>query len=454
MRLSYTAQILDGVLQGEDREFATVGIDSRVAAPGSLFVALKGPRFDGHDFLQQASAQGAVGALVQEPRDSPLPLVKVSDTHVALGRLGAYWRSRFEIPVVAVTGSNGKTTVKAMLAAILSQAGPGTVTTGNLNNDIGVPLTLLKMKPGDRFAVVEMGMNHVGEIAHLTALARPTVAMITNAGAAHLEALGSVEAVARAKGEIFSGLQPQGVAVINHDDAYCGLWRRLAAGYEVITFGFGPGDVTGEAHCAASGCTVSISARLRRGRIDLVAKLKLLGRHNALNAIGAAAAALAAGADADQVVRGLAAMEPVAGRLESRAGHGGARVINDTYNANPGSVGAAIAVLQSLAGERVLVLGDMMELGAGADARHAEVGAAARAAGIERLLAFGPLSAAAVQAFGPGARHFDSVEALNEALLGIMHKGVVVLVKGSRSMRMERVVNGVSSVPIAAEGDH
>lgn len=454
MRLSETARLLDGTLEGEDREFAAVGIDSRVPAPGGLFVALKGPRFDGHDFLQQASAQGAVGALVQDLRAAPLPVVRVKDTHAALARLGAQWRSRFRIPVVAVTGSNGKTTVKTMLAEILSQGGPGTVTAGNLNNDIGVPLTLLRMKPGDHFAVIEMGMNHAGEITHLTALARPDVAMITNAGAAHLEGLGSIAAVARAKGEIFSGLAAGGIAVINHDDPHCALWRELAADHEIVTFGFSGGDVVGEASCDASGCAISISARLPRGRVDLVAQIKLLGRHNALNAVAAAAGALAAGADANQVVRGLGAMQPVPGRLEPRPGHAGARIINDTYNANPGSVAAAISVLQSLPGERVLVLGDMLELGSAADAQHAETGMAARAAGIEHLLAFGPLSVAAVKAFGGAGRHFDSIEALTEALLEIMHKDAVVLVKGSRSMRMERVVNGISSSPIAGHGDH
>jgi UDP-N-acetylmuramoyl-tripeptide--D-alanyl-D-alanine ligase len=448
MRLSMAAEAVKGRLDGGDRVFSGVSIDSRLLQADELFVAVRGERFNGHDFLAQAEQRGAAGALVQEGRGMALPAIRVTDTRSALGQLARYWRAQFGIPVIGVTGSNGKTTVKGMIASILSQGGQGIATSGNLNNDLGVPLTLLRIRAPDRFAVVEMGMNHAGEIAYLVHLAAPTVALIINAAAAHLEGLGSVEGVARAKGEIFSGLPPHGVAVINRDDPHHDLWRRLAGARAVRTFGFGDADVTGAAECHLGGSRLHISVRAADGaRVEAEASLALLGRHNALNALAATAAALAAGATLEQVVAGIGKVRAVPGRLEPRTGRSGTLVINDTYNANPGSLAAAIAVLQSLPGERVLVLGDMMELGSVAADRHAEAGRLARSAGIDRLMAMGEQSALAVKSFGSGAALFASVEDLNDALHKIMHAGMTVLVKGSRSTRMERVVDAISESP-------
>ena len=331
-----------------------------------------------------------------------------------------------------------------MLASILGCMGPGTATTGNLNNDLGVPLTLLRIKDGDRFAVIEMGMNHPGEISVLTRWSAPTVAVITNAAAAHLEGLGSVAAVARAKGEIFSGLPRTGVAVINASDPYHGLWRELAAGRRVLTFGFRGADVTGECHSRAHAGVLRIRLSDALGGGEAEVPLQLLGRHNAANALAATAAALAAGSPLEHVVQGLAAMRPVAGRLEPLPGRQGSLILNDTYNANPGSVRAAIEVLQTFPAPRILVLGDMLELGAESQAGHEEVGHYARSVGIDTLFALGPQAAAAAQAFGAHARHFSDVEALCVALQAQVHAGVTVLVKGSRGMRMERVVQTLS----------
>jgi len=447
MSLAELAALLEGRLLGADARFTGVSHDTRTLAPGELYVALAGERFDGHDFLPQARARGAAGALVARALETTLPRVQVPDTRAALGRLAAHWRARFSLPLVAVTGSNGKTTVKEMIGAILGARGRGCVTRGNLNNDIGVPLTLLRLREGDRFAVIEMGMNHAGEIRCLAGLAAPTVALVTNAAEAHLAGLGSVEAVARAKGEIYEGLAPDGVAVINADDAHADLWRRLAAPRRLVTFGLErAADVMAEYRLDATGSDV----RLHGAWGEAALRLRLLGRHNVGNALAAAAAALAAGADPDALARGLEQVRPVPGRLETRAGIRGARVIDDTYNANPASLAAALDVLARLPGERVLVLGDMAELGPGAAAFHREAGRRARTAGVARLYALGDLAAEAAASFGAGARRFDAHAPLIDALGQELHREATVLVKGSRVMRMDRVVAGL--VPPAAAG--
>jgi len=475
MSLSLLAHALKATHHGRDAVFTGVCTDTRALAKGDLFVALTGPRYDGHHFLSEAIAAGAAGALLGRALDTPLPYVEVADTRRALGRFAAYWRRQFSIPVVGVTGSNGKTTVKEMIAAILARTGPGCVTRGNLNNDLGVPLTLLRLRATDRYAVIEMGMNHLGEIEYLTDLARPTVALITNAAEAHLAGLGSVAAVAQAKGEIFSGLAADGTAVINADDAYCELWKRLAAPRRVLTFGlarpaddsrdggrFGPSrpsrgttpslegggratpgavaDFRADYRPDGLGCALHMTTP--HGDID--ARLPLLGRHNVLNALAASAAALAAGAAPADVPVGLAQLKPVSGRLELKPGVSGARVIDDTYNANPASVAAALEVLHEFPGERVLVLGDMGELGAAADESHRRIGELARQRGIQRLFALGELTRHTVAAFGKHALHFDSPEALADALLDCLHGEATVLVKGSRMMRMERVVAAIA----------
>jgi len=454
MRLSEAARAIPAELRGEDRVFDAVSTDTRALAPQALFVALKGERFDGHDFLAQAAEQRAAGALVQKSglgaRDSglALPLLVVDNTRLALGSLASYWRSKFSMPLVALTGSNGKTTVKEMLASILREAvlaespipNPGScvlATRGNLNNDIGVPLTLLELGPGHRYAVVEMGMNHAGEIRYLTRLAAPDVALVNNAGPAHFEFFGSVEAIARAKGEIFEGLQPGGTAVINADDRYAGLWRSLAGDRRVVEFGLSrPAAVS--ARYALRYLESEIVVRTPLGEAQAV--LKAPGLHNVRNALAASAAATALEVPAPAIARGLAGYAGIKGRLQKKAALRGATLIDDTYNANPESVRAAVAVLAQAPGRRLLVLGDMGELGAGAAQMHAEVGEFARESGVERLLTLGEHAAHAARAFGAGARHFTRIEDLLAEIENALAPDVVVLVKGSRFMQMERVV--------------
>jgi UDP-N-acetylmuramoyl-tripeptide--D-alanyl-D-alanine ligase len=441
MFMHEAAALEQRALVGADREFLSVTTDTRRLSGGELFVALQGERYDGHAFLREAQQRGAVGALVQQADVHGLSQIRVGDTRVALGTLAAGWRARFEIPVIAVTGSNGKTTVKEMIAAILRTRTPGLATTGNLNNDIGVPLTLLGLRARDRFAVVEMGMNHAGEIAGLTRLARPSVAVITNAQSAHLEGLGTVEAVARAKGEIFEGLGEDGTAVINADDTHAALWRQLAGARRVMGFGLRePAEVT--ASYRLDGAATLLTIRAPQGEIAV--RLELAGAHNVANALAAAAAALAVGADLRQVQTGLETLRPVPGRLHLRAGKNGARVFDDSYNANPDSVRAALAVLAAAPGERLLVLGDMAELGAGGAELHRAIGEAVRAAGIEHLYALGELSRHAVEAAGPGARYFENAAALLQAVEALLHPALTVVVKGSRRMRMEDIVAAIT----------
>ncbi|HUF79986.1 MAG TPA: UDP-N-acetylmuramoyl-tripeptide--D-alanyl-D-alanine ligase [Burkholderiales bacterium] len=453
MRLSEAARALPASLRGEDRAFASVSTDTRALPPQALFVALKGERYDGHDFLPLAAGKQAAGAMVEETggrtRDAgSLPLLVVDDTRLALGALAAHWRSRFSLPLVALTGSNGKTTVKEMLASILREAvaldspiadaGACVLATrGNLNNDIGVPLTLLELRPGHRYAVIEMGMNHAGELRYLTRLAAPEVALINNVAQAHIEFFGSVEEIARAKGEILEGLGPAGTAVINADERYAGLWRELAGGRRILEFGLErPAAVT--ARYALRHVDSEIVVRTPHGEAQ--ALLQAPGLHNVRNALAASAAAVALQVPAPAIAKGLARFSAIKRRLQRKAGRHGAILIDDTYNANPASLRAAIAVLAQAPGEKVLIVGDMGELGAEAAALHAGIGRYAREQGIAKLLALGELSAHAASAFGGGARHFSRIEDLLAEAENALAPGVTVLVKGSRFMQMERVV--------------
>jgi len=446
MLLTQAAQALGARLVGAEVEFASVGTDSRQIEPGSLFVALRGEHFDGAQFIRTAAARGAVAAMINADSFhsddvAACPLLLVDDTRLALGRLAAYWRGRFDIPVVALTGSNGKTTVKEMLAAILAEqtgsAEQVLATRGNLNNDIDMPLTLLRMNAGHRYAVIEMGMNHSGEIDYLTRLARPDVALVNNAAGAHLAGLGTVENVARAKGEIFAGLGGSGIAVINADDAYAGLWHDLAQPHRIITFAL---DAEAEVSACWDVTEFGIQMDLVTPAGNAAVHLQVPGAHNARNALAAAAAAVALGIPLPVIVAGLQDFRGVAGRLQRKPARNGATVIDDTYNANPESVRAALKVLAQLRGRRIFVLGDMGELGEDAPRLHAEIGAEARRLGLNALLALGDLSREAVQAFGAGARHFGNIEDLNRALGEELAPDVTVLVKGSRFMKMERVV--------------
>ncbi len=436
------ATVLAGRLVGPNVTFTRVATDTRTLEPGDLFVALEGERFDGHAFVDDAFARGAAAALVTRDRVARAAgsLVRVADSLAALGQLAEHWRRQFAIPVIVVVGSNGKTTVKEMTASILrARFGDDVLATrGNLNNAIGLPLTLLGLRSRHRVAVVELGMNHPGETAELGAIAQPTVALVNNAQREHQEFMKSVGDVAAEHAALIRMLPAGGVAVTNADDAYASVWRSaVPAGARVLDFGFASGAaVRGEQRASAAGLALHLHTPW--GEADVT--MQVAGRHNARNALAAAAAALAAGADLDAVVRGLAAFRPVAGRLVALHAPGGAVVIDDSYNANPDSVQAAIAVLASAPAPRWLVLGDMGEVGNQGPAFHREAGASARAGGIERLLCVGMLAAEAAAAFGAGAEHFASVEALAEHLAQAAGAGVTVLVKGSRFMRMERVV--------------
>lgn len=444
MLLSQAAQALHATMSGADVRFMAVSTDTRTIQQGDLFIALKGENFDGAKFVAQAAQAGAVAAVVNADsviEGAPCPLIRVPDTRIALGKLAAHWRSQFDIPLVAITGSNGKTTVKEMLSAILRTAtgSEETVlaTQGNFNNDIGMPLTLLKLRAHHRYAVIEMGMNHFGEIDYLTHLARPNVAVVNNATGAHLQGLGSIEGVARAKGEIFAGLASDGTAVINADDTHAALWRKLADKHRVFDFALGNAAAV-KGKWVVQGFGGAIQARTPAGEMKLV--LQVPGEHNARNALAAATAALALHVPLTTIVKGLEAFGGVAGRLQRKQALHGAVVIDDTYNANPASMHAALEVLAQASGKRIFVLGDMGELGDDAVQFHHEIGVAARELGIERMFALGAMSAGAVSEFGAGAQHFADIEALQTALEKEMDAQTTVLVKGSRFMKMERVV--------------
>ncbi len=450
--LSDIAAAIGGQLTGADGAVSGVSTDTRSIGAGQLFVALRGERFDAHDFLDQAAANGATAMLVASIDKLPagVSAVVVDDTRLALGRLAAAWRARFELPVIAVTGSNGKTTTKEMIAAILKAAFGEAVlaTRGNLNNDIGLPLTLLGLDAAHRAAVIEMGMNHPGEIAYLTGLGAPTVALVNNAQRAHLEGMGDLDEVAREKGSIFNGLRPEGVAVINADDAYCGFWQDMASAHRQLTFGIDrAADVRGRV--LEHGLEVRLQLTTPAGEADIT--LQVPGRHNARNAVAAAAACIAAGIPLSAVADGLAAFTGVKGRLQRRAGRKGAEILDDTYNANPDSVRAGIDVLAATIGRKVLVLGDMGEIGEASAQYHDEIGGYAKSQGVDRLFALGDSAQLAVRNFGEGARHFCNIDKLIAAVDKELGPETTVLVKGSRFMKMERVADALVAAPTAGE---
>jgi UDP-N-acetylmuramoyl-tripeptide--D-alanyl-D-alanine ligase len=450
MRLHEAAASIGVFPKGGDAGILAVGTDSRAVTPGLLFVALKGERFDGHEFVREVLAAGAVGAMVEHgwAKANPgLPLIPVVDTRVALGQLAAHWRARFRLPLLGVTGSNGKTTVKEMCASILrahfGDAGSVLATAGNLNNDIGLPLTLLELRSTHRAAVIEMGMNHPGEIDYLTRLAAPTVALVNNAQRAHLSGLGTVQDVALAKGEIFAGLPADGIAVFNADDAQVDVWRELSREWKQVSFGL---DQAADVRGRFSGHGMGGDLHLATAWGDIEVKLQIPGRHNARNACAAAAATLAGGAAVTSVKQGLEAFAGVKGRLQRRTGRKGALVVDDSYNANPDSMRAAIDVLASVPGKRIFVMGDMGEAGAAAAQFHDEIGGYAKSHGIDRLLCLGELSEAAAANFGAGGQHYSRLEDLVKTLLNELGPQTTVLVKGSRFMRMERVVEAIVEI--------
>ncbi|WP_323121561.1 UDP-N-acetylmuramoyl-tripeptide--D-alanyl-D-alanine ligase [Burkholderia alba] len=460
------ARLIPGatVLGNDAAGFDRVSTDSRAAGPGDLFVALKGERFDAHDFLGDVAARGVSAVLVAHcPAEWRLPALQVADPRAALGALAHGWRRRFALPVVAVTGSNGKTTVKEMIAAIFAAAvgEPARLATaGNFNNDVGLPLTLLRLSASHRLAVIEIGMNHPGETEMLARLTAPTVALVNNAQREHQEFMATVEAVALEHASVIHALDPDGVAVFPADDAYAGIWRVAATGNRIVDFALArpEGDTPDAAVTGAlNGNRLTIDTPA--GRIDV--QLRALGEHNARNALAATAAALAADVPLAAIQSGLEAFEPVKGRLQvKRAVSGalaGATVIDDTYNANPDSMRAAIDVLAAQSAPRVLVIGEMGEVGDDGPAFHREIGAYARERGIDALHALGDATRDACAAYGASARHVDDVAALIAGLLAANYGAqATLLVKGSRFMKMERVVDALTkqSATGATPGAH
>ncbi|MCC6709421.1 MAG: UDP-N-acetylmuramoyl-tripeptide--D-alanyl-D-alanine ligase [Gammaproteobacteria bacterium] len=444
MTLSAAAAALDAQFCADDRTFNGASTDTRSLGPGQLFFALRGPNFDAHEKLDEAQAAGAVAAVVERAMPSRLPQLLVADTRAALGQLARAWRQRFDIPVLAVTGSAGKTTVKEMLAAIMRTQGPVLATRGNFNNDIGLPLTLFQLDASHRAAVLEMGANHVGDITLLVAIARPHIGVITLCAPGHLEGFGSIEGVARTKGEMFAGLPDDGIAILNADDAQAPLWRELAGKRRVSSFGLSADFRAENIQATADGSVFTL--RSPAGAIEIT--LKHRGLHNVRNALAAAAAASAAGVSLADIQRGLAEAGIVKGRLQYRAGSVGCRIIDDSYNANPASVAAAIAVLGSEPAPRWLVFGDMRELGPDAVDYHREVGAQAAAAGVTQLFTYGALARHAAERFAGFAQHADShgnlLAALRAALSEAANAPPTLLIKGSRAMALDEVANALA----------
>ncbi len=457
MDLFEVARATNGTAYGSNVLFGGVSTDSRSVGRGELFVALRGERFDGHEYLAQASERGACAAVVavdtveQLQGKVSLPLVAVADTRLALGALAGYWRAKFSLPLIAVTGSNGKTSTKEMIASILQAQAvldgydPAMVvlaTQGNFNNDIGLPLTLLKLRTTHRSGVIEMGMNHPGEIGYLTRLAQPTVALVTNAQRAHLEGMGDLQQVAEEKATIYAGLKPGGVALVSADDAFATYWKGVNERRRVVTFGLDkPADVGGKVQL--HGLETRIDLTSPKGNAAI--RLRVPGLHNARNAVAAAAAALAGGISLAAVVGGLESFRGVKGRLQQKQAAAGAIILDDTYNANPDSVRAGIDVLAATVGRKILVLGDMGEIGAMSGQYHDEIGGYAKSQGVDQLHCLGEAAAQAARNFGAGGHHYKNLEALVQAVQAELTGDTTVLVKGSRFMKMERVVDALTA---------
>ncbi len=441
--LTAAARTMIGQLAGADAIFTGVSTDSRTLRTGELFVALQGERHDGHDAIALAHAAGATGAVIDRPLNTTLPTVRVGNTRRALGQLAHAWRACHNLPVIGVTGSSGKTTTKEMITAILRQDVDVLATMGNLNNDIGVPLTLFRLALEHRAAVIEMGANGMRDIAELVEIAQPTIGLVTMCGPAHLQGFGSIEQVAEAKGAIYQQLGPSGLAVLNADDQFCHYWRRRTDAGRVLTFG-----ITEKADYYAENIRLrdlgqgsEFDLCAPEGRIRI--RLPLEGRHNIRNALAAAAAALHAGSNLEAVAAGLGQSSPVNGRLNVRTGLRGCVIIDDTYNANPASLAAALSVLAGYPARRWLVLGDMAELGSVEHAEHLAAGLLARQQGVERLFTLGTLSHDAVSSFGTDAVHYPDRASLVAALQRDVREDIAILIKGSRVMQLEKVVDAL-----------
>lgn len=440
MKLSEVQSCLEAaILQGHDVTFKGISIDSRRIQPGELFIALKGDNFDGHDFIEQAITKGAAAALVSRNNSYNLPTLKVSDTRKALGNFATFWRQQFTLPLIALTGSCGKTTVKEMIRSILTNCGNVLASQGNFNNDIGMPLTLLKLNHEHNFAVIEMGANHPNEINYLTHMAKPQIAFINNIGPAHLEGFGNIEGVARAKFEIFNGLDSKGTALINADDQFADWIEKQLKGKNILRFGIQNKQVdTTAVQILEKEDGNSFLLKTSHGEIEI--RLPLLGQHNVLNALAAATATQAVGASLNAIKLGLEQMHAVKGRLVVRQGLKGSRILDDTYNANLSSMTAGLKVLAQSTGERILVMGDMGELGSFTEEHHREIGRLAKKLGIQHLLAYGKFTPLAIKEFGNKGQHFPTQTALGEAVRALLNPQVTILIKGSRSAKMENIV--------------
>ncbi|CAB1276940.1 UDP-N-acetylmuramoyl-tripeptide--D-alanyl-D-alanine ligase [Candidatus Nitrosacidococcus tergens] len=443
--LTEITQTVQGQLRGGG-EITVSGIstDSRLNdLSGTLFISLQGEKFNGHNFIYQALEKGASAVLVEEFIESDIPQIKVVNTCFALGKIGSYWRKHFKIPIVAITGSNGKTTTKEMVSSILSKSNLSLSTQGNLNNQIGVPLTLLQLNANHRFAVIEMGANHSGEINYLSQLVCPQIALITNAGSAHLSGFKDLNGVAQAKGEIFQGVSSGGIGVLNRDDPYFFYWHRLAMrnGLRVISFGLGQSAMIYAADLTSNPEGTEFTLFTPKGTIRI--PLPLLGTHNVVNALAASAVAFTLGLKLDQIYEGLITFSPAFGRLQVKYTSSGARILDDTYNGNPSSFQAALEVLAQFTGDRILVLGDFAELGEKSIELHEDLGQQARSARINQLYTLGNFSAAASKSFGCGGKHFFDQQTLIVELQKIKTRNTTILIKGSRFMNMEQIVTAL-----------
>jgi len=445
MTLAEIATITQGELLGENVLISGVGIDTRSLNVGDLYIAIQGEQFDGHDFIESAVEQGACAIICTRKMIVNIPQIIVADTRLALAELAGAVRDKLKVKVCAITGSNGKTTVKEMIAAILSVNYQALFTQGNFNNEIGVPLTLLRLQKQDAFAVIEMGANHAGEIAYSGQYVKPDVAVITNVSAAHIEGFGSIEGIAQAKAEIIKSLAPEGVAVLNADDTFFSTWQAIAEMHKVISFG-----LIKSSDVCAENIVVQLEKKQFKTCFDLLhhkqrisITLNLAGEHNVKNALAASAACFALGMTKEQIKLGLKGVEAVKGRMQLMWSTSGIRVINDSYNANPASLVSALEVLQQYQGDKWLILGAFGELGDNSDKIHTEMGRTIKNAGIKRLFATGALAENTVNSFGLGAKYFHTQEALITAVRHIISSDVVVLVKGSRVQKMEVVVDSL-----------
>jgi len=434
--LSQIARFVDGELVGDDLSVCGVSTDSRNIGKGNLFITLQGPSFDGHDYVHHAEQRYAAAVLVSKKVTTSLPKIIVNDTLVALGKLAKAWRNQFSIPVIGITGSNGKTTVKEIVTSILSCEKNVLATPGNFNNDIGMPLTLMQIDENHDAAVIEMGANHPKEIEYLSKISSPTIAIVTNAGPAHLEGFGDLDGVAKSKGEIFEQLAENGTAILNADDKYYRYWKELCGSKKIISFG-----LSSDADVYARHEHEHISLTTPNGEVNV--NFKMLGEHNLMNALAATATCCAINISLDSIRQGLEKMQGVTGRLQLKAGRNGSQLIDDTYNANPASLDVALTVLSEFSGQHLLALGDMGELGAEMEHLHSEAGEQARLSGVNKLYTVGQYARLAARSFGENSQVFEDKPSMITELKNCMANDVTLLVKGSRFMQMEVIVDAL-----------